>query len=56
MQRDKLTKAKIFTTIQSFKNKNKIVNFSGENIRIGDFYDVEITECLAYSVSGKKIN
>ena len=33
--------------------QNKIVNFSGENIKIGDFCNVEITECQAYSVSGK---
>ena len=36
--------------------QNKIVNFSGENICVGDFCNVEITECLAYSISGKKIN
>lgn len=35
--------------------QNKIVNFSGENIAVGDFCNVEITECLAYSISGKKI-
>ncbi len=37
-----------------YTETNKLVNFTGENIQLGDFVDVEITEAKTWSLDGQR--
>lgn len=38
-----------------YSRENKLVNFTGDDIKIGDLVLVEITECLSWSMNGRLI-
>ena len=35
--------------------ENKLVNFKGEGIEIGDLVNVKITECMSFSLNGELV-
>ena len=37
-----------------YSEENKLVNFTGDNINVGDIVDVYITEVKSYSLNGVK--
>ena len=42
-------------TYSGYTPENKLVNFTGENIKVGEFVKVKITEVLSFSLNGKAI-
>ena len=37
-----------------YSETNKLVNFTGENIQLGEIVDVEITEAKTWSLDGQR--
>lgn len=42
-------------TYSGYTPENKLVNFTGNNIKVGDFVKVKITEVLSFSLNGEAI-
>ena len=49
------TSKKNSNVYSGYTPENKLVNFTGENIHVGDFVKVKITEVMSFSLNGVAI-